>query len=445
MHGFSVTSFVTAAMRLTIPYCIVWTTAAVAQATLPSGSDIKRVLVKVADRAVADVDGKIEEFSKDNLGYGKNLDDWTWSVAYDGLHASAKALGDSAYRHICYRVGERLSWKTGRHNLRPAHGERDANGMVIIHSHLDCYLHYRQPKMYLPSKTVFDRIIADPNTDPLEPNNRSRWSICDYLYMGPPAFIRMSTCLGDSKYLDYMDSEWWATSDLLYDTEQHLWYRDKSKMDVFWARGVGWVVGGLVQVLEHLPVNHKNRARYETQLKEMAAALKKIQMSNGFWASDLLQPDNKKESSGTGFFCYGLAWGINNGLLDRTDYLPVVASAWNGLVTCVHDDGVVGYVQAIGSGPGSAHYGSTGAYGTGAVMLAGAEVYKLATGATTGNRLGMAPVRAAITREHGARLAPVGAIGRVGHSGVSGVDGFSILGRTAGTPPSSGLVVRASD
>ncbi|MEZ5149009.1 MAG: glycoside hydrolase family 88 protein [Bacteroidales bacterium] len=51
----------------------------------------------------------------------------------------------------------------------------------------------------------------------------------------------------------------------------------------------------------------------------MAESLMQSQGEDGFWRSSLLDPDEypDPESSGTAFFTYGLAWGINNGNLDK--------------------------------------------------------------------------------------------------------------------------------
>lgn len=87
----------------------------------------------------------------------------------------------------------------------------------------------------------------------------------------------------------------------------------------------------------------------------MAAALKPpCQQPEGYWNSDLGSTTDYPgpESSGTSFFLYGLAWGLNNDILDET-YLPVVANAWNFLAnTVVQSSGRLGYVQPTGSAPG---------------------------------------------------------------------------------------------
>ncbi|MGB6980771.1 MAG: glycoside hydrolase family 88 protein, partial [Candidatus Acidiferrales bacterium] len=83
------------------------------------------------------------------------------------------------------------------------------------------------------------------------------------------------------------------------------------------------------------------------------------------------------EISGSSFFVYGLAWGIDHGVLDRTKYLPVVRSAWKGLTEHVYADGRLGSIQPIGAAPGA--YGPSASYvfGVGAFLMAGAELEAL--------------------------------------------------------------------
>ena len=88
------------------------------------------------------------------------------------------------------------------------------------------------------------------------------------------------------------------------------------------------------------------------------------------------------EISGTALFVYGMAWGMNTGLLSKTTYQPVVAKAWNAMVTtAVHPDGKLGYVQGVGQQPvppSQVTYGSSSDFGVGVFLLAGSEVVKMA-------------------------------------------------------------------
>src|SRR5882757_15041 len=132
-------------------------------------------------------------------------------------------------------------------------------------------------------------------------------------------------------------------------------------------------------MLDNTPAHYPERARFEALYRKMAEKIAKLQNKDGTWHAALLDPASYpvKESSGTGFYCYALAYGINNGLLPRDKYYPVVAKAWEALTTSVHPDGKLGYVQQIGEKPETVSYDDTEIYGVGAFLLAGSEMSKL--------------------------------------------------------------------
>src|SRR6185437_3888083 len=132
--------------------------------------------------------------------------------------------------------------------------------------------------------------------------------------------------------------------------------------------------------LEYLPKNDPDRARYETQLRQMASAVAAIQdPKDGMWHSDLLDPQDypQPEVSGSALITFALAWGVNQGILDRATYMPVINKAWRGLVGQIYADGRLGNIQQTGAAP--AHYlpSSSFDYGVGAFLLAGAQVVDL--------------------------------------------------------------------
>ncbi|MEI9906336.1 MAG: glycoside hydrolase family 88 protein [Asticcacaulis sp.] len=205
--------------------------------------------------------------------------------------------------------------------------------------------------------------------------------------MGPPVWFEMSKLTGDPKYADYAKAEFEATTAYLYDSTDHLYYRDSRFFDrkdidgnkLFWSRGNGWVFAGLARSIALLPVGDSERARMIAIFQDMAAELKSIQKPDGYWSPSLLGDPavSLPESSGTGFYVYGMAWGVKNGLLDRATYEPVVRRGWAALARSVHADGKVGYVQPIGDRPGAVGYDDTQLYGAGAFLLAATAVADL--------------------------------------------------------------------
>ena len=218
------------------------------------------------------------------------------------------------------------------------------------------------------------------------------WWWADALYMVMPVMTKMYKLTGDEKYLDKMYENWKYANSIMYDEETGLYFRDgkyvypkhktaAGKKD-FWARGDGWVLAAFAKVLKDLPKKHKNRKEYVNFYKRQAAAVAACQQEEGYWTRSMLDPEQApgRETSGTALFCYGLQWGINNGILDAKYYQPVADKAWQYLATiALQPDGTVGYVQPIGEKaiPGQVvDQKSTSNFGTGAFLLAACEYYR---------------------------------------------------------------------
>ena len=82
----------------------------------------------------------------------------------------------------------------------------------------------------------------------------------------------------------------------------------------------------------------------------MAKSVAACQQPEGYWTRSMLDPEHAPgpETSGTAFFTYGLLWGMNNGLLDKATYQPVVMKAWNYLTTvALQPDGRIGMYSRL--------------------------------------------------------------------------------------------------
>ena len=129
-------------------------------------------------------------------------------------------------------------------------------------------------------------------------------------------------------------------------------------------------------------VTDKYRQEYIDRFQTMAKAVAACQQPEGYWTRSLLDPEHAPgpETSGTAFFTYGLLWGMNNGLLDKATYQPVVEKAWKYLTTvALQPDGRIGYVQPIGEKaiPGQVvDANSTANFGVGAFLLAACEMVR---------------------------------------------------------------------
>ena len=302
--------------------------------------------------------------------------DWTFAALYAGFMGVPDQVAGDKYKKAMYDVAEKLSWAPGP---RVEHADDQAVGQM----YLEQYFLHKDKKMLEPMRARLDAEIATPD-DPKRP----LWWWCDALFMAPPVFADMAVATGDKKYLEFMDREWDTTTNLLYDRQKHLYSRDASYLDkhekngekVFWARGNGWVMGGLVRVLQRLPKDSPLRPKYVALLKEMSAEVLSIQGKDGLWRTGLLDADAYPlpEVSGSSFITYALAYGVNEKILDKKTYWPAVEKAWAGLLTHVYADGRLGAIQQVGAAPASFTETSSYVYGVGAYLLAGAEIYRTA-------------------------------------------------------------------
>ena len=312
---------------------------------------------------------------------------WVQGAGYAGIMALAKLSPDKKYSDAMIAMGEANQWMLG-----PA--KYDADDQAVGQTYAELYLRFHDPKMIAPMREQFDWLMANPSKTPnldfkQRKIARELWSWCDSLFMAPPAWIRLSAATGDKRYRDYAITNWWRTSDYLYDKEAHLYFRDSTYFDkkeangakVFWGRGNGWVMGGLVRMMQFIPAKDPARKPFEEQFKAMAAAVLTCQQPDGAWRASLLDPASYpiKETSGSGFYTYALAWGINEGLLSRETYEPAVRKGWATLVGCVQADGKLTHVQPIGADPKAFDQTGTEAYGVGAFLLAGSELYRLSS------------------------------------------------------------------
>lgn len=304
----------------------------------------------------------------------RNNNLWARAAFYTGIMAAYRATGDQRYFQQALKWAEGRGWRLGE---RPRHADDQSPGQT----YLELYLLRKNDTMIAQTRTTLDAMINEPKP------GREDWWWCDALFMAPPVLARLYAATGDEKYLRYLHAMWWDTTAFLFDPQANLYYRDKNyigKLDangkkIFWARGNGWVMAGAVRVLQYLPKNDPARGRYVDLLRMMAASIRQVQGDDGLWRPSLLDPQEAPmpETSSTGFFCYAITWGINQGYLDRRTYLPVVKKAWGGLLSAVDPTGKLGWVQQIGAAPASVTANDNQEYGSGAFLLAGSEMYKL--------------------------------------------------------------------
>lgn len=342
----------------------------------PRTDDIKKVMKLVADWQMADYPNNIHKTTHTPTM-------WTNGAMYVGMAEWAKMADDDAYFTWLKKVADNAHWQ-------PHYSMYFADDVCVSQLYCQLYEQYKNIGMIQPTQARLEWVMNHPSQAKLgyyDPGSHERWCWCDALFMAPPAYARMAKITGEEKYLSFMDKEFWATYDLLYDKDEHLFYRDtryltqreKNGNKIFWGRGNGWVIGGLAIIIDQLPENHPTRPRYITLFQEMMGKVVTLQDEQGFWHAALLDYDSypTPETSCSGFFAYGLAWGINRGYLSPEAYKPSAIKAWNALLSVVDEAGKLGWVQPIGADPQKVTKDMTEVFGVGAFLLAGSEMYKM--------------------------------------------------------------------
>ncbi len=335
--------------------------------------DVKNVAQLVADWQIDDLNATWKE----GKGRGAELT-WVNGALYIGIFDWATLVNNDNMFKWLTGIGNRNYWQVAS---RMYH----ADDICMAQTYLKLYEKYKKQNMIQPTIDRTNWVMTNLKTENMK--TQERWNWCDALFMAPAVYANLYTVTGDEKYLKFMDQEFKATYDFLYDKGEKLFFRDASYFDrkeangekIFWGRGNGWVVGGLVNILKILPKDNSYRPFYENLFKEMCGRLAQLQGKDGYWHASLLDPASypSPETSASGFMVYALAYGVNNGMLDAKTYMPTVEKGWKALVDAVDTEGKLGWVQPIGQDPRKVTRNQTELYGVGAFLAASTEIYKM--------------------------------------------------------------------
>ncbi|MFG6431372.1 glycoside hydrolase family 88 protein [Roseateles sp. LYH14W] len=357
----------------------------------PARAEFLPVLEKVADYQITAMAAGLNPI-KTGEGY-PNPRGWVQAALFVGLTELADRSANPRYRQLILQRGEANQW-------RLASRKYFADDQAIGQAYLWAARNGAGAAAQAEVKAELDAILASPSSVALEFTEhregqglqalgcQARWCWSDSLFMAPALWLELSRQTGDARYAEFAKKEFRATTAYLFDADEGLYFRDSrffSRRDaqgrkVFWSRGVGWAFAGLARMMDRLPAGDPDRAQMAAVFQRMAARLKALQKPDGYWAPSLLAngPDTPPESSGTAFFTYGLAWGVQRGLLDRATYEPAARLGWAALLRAVHPDGKLGHVQPVSDRPDQVSADDTQLYGVGAFLLAGTAMADLA-------------------------------------------------------------------
>ncbi|KAK0332370.1 hypothetical protein LTR94_025164, partial [Friedmanniomyces endolithicus] len=351
------------------------------------------LIAPTREQAIAAADyvasSQIAAMAKDPiaLSTGSNLtqmsSNWVAATFYVGAARLARVSEDPKTLRFLTAVAEHYNYSL--RGARSGPTMLNADDIAIGDLYEELYARRRQEGVLLPLRQRLD--WQTPHLNRQADTPALVWWWADALFMAPPVLARMSALTGDPKYLAAADKEWRRTAQRLWRPDQRLFLRDERFQDrtepngapIYWSRANAWALAGLARWLESLPADHSERPYYTELFKSLSSRILELQQDDGLWRASLLAPDlyPEAETSGSGFYVYGLAWGINHGLLDREVYRPAVLKGWAALNRHILPSGLVGAAQKTGDQPVSTQADETGLYASGAYILASLEMAAL--------------------------------------------------------------------
>jgi len=357
-----------------------------AWAGLPPRDEVLQLAERVADWQLAHLDGAYLTHMKEE---SVNPRSWEQGAFWVGMTHLADVSGMQRFSKAVLDMGRANQWKLGPRRYM-------ADDQVIGQSYLWAARHGAGAEAIGPLQAEFAAILASPPVVHLsfvvpasgygDTACLARWCWCDALFMAPPAWLELSRQTGVQRYAQFALDEFWATTGFLYDPAEKLYFRDSRFFDrrdakdrkLFWSRGNGWVFAGIANMLDALPKGSPHRSRLERLFRDMASRLTALQKPDGYWPPSLLAPEGSPpETSGTGFYVYGLAWGVKHGLLGASQYRTAIEKGWSALTRAVSIDGKLGWVQQVSDRPDEVTEGDSQFYGVGAFLLAAGAVASL--------------------------------------------------------------------
>lgn len=324
---------------------------------------------------IVDLMTKVNNYQVKENGNKVNRN-WKQATYYTGVMAFYKATYNQDLLKQAINWSERNDWETGNEFFFPA------NRLTCTQTYLQIFSEMHDSAMILKVKEYLDAELLVT-----EPAYLRGWYYIDALYVGIPPFMMLSAITGNHRYADYGNLIFWDLADQLFDKESNLFYRDnearfkeksRNGKKVLWSRGNGWAMASLPRILSYLPEESPYYKRYTELFQKMAVSLANCQGEDGLWRTNLADADDyaEPESSGSAFFTYAIAWGINNGVLPLEEFEPVIRKSWKGLCSIVDETGRVGWGQPEARKPGIVNADDSDEFVTGAFLLAGSEILR---------------------------------------------------------------------
>lgn len=238
--------------------------------------------------------------------------------------------------------GEILTYKVSDYNIDRLNG-----GNFLF----EMYNHTKDQKYLKAIKLLREQLLTHPRVSEgafwhkkIYPHQV--W--LDGLYMGSPFYARFGAFFDQPQIFDDVVKQFIVTDKHTLDPKTGLNYHgwDESRTQKwanpitgqspnFWSRSIGWYMMAIVDVLDYLPVTHKDRPELIRILNRLSVSLIKYQdRKTGMWYQVTNLPKrqgNYLESTGTAMFSYAMAKGVHKGYLPDK-FLKKAEKAFAGMV-----------------------------------------------------------------------------------------------------------------
>jgi unsaturated rhamnogalacturonyl hydrolase len=201
----------------------------------------------------------------------------------------------------------------------------------------------------------------------------------DCVHFDPPFFAHFGRLTGDHALVDLAAEQALAHLRRLQDESGLVWHfwleQTRSRYGYAWARGQGWALLGLVDLLAYLPRSHQAYGDLKAALVRLADALAACQGPDGGWSAVAVDPGSGPETSTAAFVAAGFSEALRRGLLDER-FGRHAEAAWRHAWSHVGEDGkLAGVSAAVWASTEPSHYANVATghvvpWGQGPLLLA---------------------------------------------------------------------------
>lgn len=317
------------------------------------------------------------------IGQNPDVGDCAWERAayFLGNMAAYEMTGKQEYLDYAAEWAKANEWKV-------YNGEKtNADSILCVETYIELLDKYGV-------KGTDEHFIKDLEWTLSDPANDYWWWV-DTIYMAPTVYNKLAIRENNPEYYEksyrlYHNSKVERTC---FSEEDSLWWRDErflpgNEMNpegkkIYWSRGNGWIFAGLGRLLESIDESNPYYTEYRNMFVRMAAAIKKCQLPDGFWHTDLFYPErfDMPETSGTVLFVLGYLKGIRLGILNKDEYYDATIKGFDALTNeSLEDSGRLGWVQGVAWDPTPVDKGNTNNYAVGAYLQVIRELIRINEG-----------------------------------------------------------------